>query len=241
MELPTIIICTFCVLAASIIKGYTLANKLIAALFDEYYAVRFWAEYESKYGLWDILSFWVAPCILAVFSFQWWGLLYLPIIWLAIPYLSMPFLISSLKFRANETKSNIKNITGKNTTHADEVMVMIDKDMENALTWLIEHPKIAQHFALSIDDGKANSRFRLAFEIGLATQDKKSNVDTVITVSTIDKARVFDRNNPMSGQNRFNPTVLNSKHDTKDISNRKDHKKQKKNAHEVPEEIWKES
>ncbi len=222
MEIATIMICLLCIIAECYIRANVWTNELAATLFDRRYTISFWTDYDQRYKLLDLIGFYLAPCCLTIFVFSWWGLLYIPLsLFVIIPRLSIPFFRLALNRHHNLFLDNVKkekSVANKSAT--DKVHLELAINRVNASRWLKVHPKAAQHLALSICDGKANSKIRYAFDESLSSDNAMDGeVSLAITADTLEKARIFDKNNPMSGNYRLNLVNLYSRFDKENKTN----------------------
>lgn len=164
-------------IAAAIFTSYTHGNKqandLMVKLGGPMQNHYTWGKYKISL---DYIFYWLIPLIAAVIVFGWLGLLYLPFVWLMVAKLSQVLMVGQLKKRlANETRHYDERIKkweaggkpqGHHTVDIDQAEHSV-----NELKWLISHPKMAHHLALSALDGKARPEVIAAFEAQVGQLD----------------------------------------------------------------------
>lgn len=170
--------------AAAIFTCYTHGNKqandLMVKLGGPMQNNYTWGKYKISL---DYIFYWLIPLMAAVIVFGWLGLLYLPLVWLMVAKLSQVFMVGQLKKRlANETRHYDERIKkwgadGK-PQGFDAIHHTVDIDQSehsiNELKWLISHPKMAHHLALSALDDKARPEVIAAFEVQVEHLDSIS-------------------------------------------------------------------
>jgi len=121
----------------------------------------------SKYPIvLDWILLWLIPLILAIFSFGWFGLIYLPVVFIAVAKISPIFLAKQLRKRLVGQQQSLDNALKSD----DEIKIDIERHRVNELKWLISHPKSAQHLALS-EKNKAHPKIAVEFEHQVSVLD----------------------------------------------------------------------
>lgn len=161
-----IFLCVVAILFTSYTNGNKQANDLMVKIGDHYDSIPRWENYKP---IIDYILFWVIPTILAIIVLGWWGLLYLPIVWLAVAKLSKLFMVGQLRKRLVSTEGKQKQALKKwKDNGKPKGMLSIELDEAehklHQLKWLISHPKMAHHLALSALDDKAQPAVTVAFE-----------------------------------------------------------------------------
>lgn len=176
METLAIVVAVIAIILSCYTNGNIQANNLMEKIGGIFETVKFWSEYPVILGM---LIFWILPCVLTTFVFGWWGLLYLPIVFLLSAKFSIIFLKKQLQKRLlyaqqtlNETVKKSKN----NKSRDSEIQVGIKQHRVNELKWLISHPGCAQQIALS-DDNNINPQISAAFEFQVKALDNISKQD----------------------------------------------------------------
>ncbi len=162
-----ILLCIVAVVFTSYTNGNKQANDLMVKLGGPMENYHTWGKYKSSI---DYLLFWLLPVIPAVVMFGWWGLLYLPIVWLGVAKLSGVFMVGQFKKRLASAERYYNDSVKKwkdasKPTGFDAVNIETEEHKVNKLKWLISHPKMAHHLALSALDDKARPEVVAAFEV----------------------------------------------------------------------------
>jgi len=171
-----ILLCIVAIVFTSYTNGNKQANDLMVSVGDQYDSVSKWEKYNP---IIDYFMFWIIPTILAIVVFSWWGLLYLPVVWLTVAKLSRLFLSGQLRKRLQATESKQQR-ANKEWQDSGKPKGMLSIELDETehklhqLKWLISHPKMAHHLALSTHSNKAQPSIVIAFEEQVAKLDNIS-------------------------------------------------------------------
>lgn len=172
-----VLLCVIAIVFTSYTNGNKQANDLMVKLGGPMESHYRWGKYKISV---DYLLFWIIPVVPAVVVFGWWGLIYLPIVWFSVAKLSRLFMSKQLSKRLSSAERYYhKSVeewerAGK-PAGFDAVMINTELNENehrvNELKWLISHPKVAHHLALSALDNKANPAAVAAFEVQVGQLD----------------------------------------------------------------------
>ncbi len=187
-------------IAAAVFTSYTHGNKqandLMVKLGGPIQNHYTWGKYKISL---DYIFYWLIPLIAAVIVFGWLGLLYLPFVWLMVAKLSQVFMVGQLRKRLTNAISyydeDIKKweADGKPRGYRT-VNINQAEHSVNELKWLMSHPKMAHHLALSALDDKAHPAVVAKFEhqvSSLDTMTRQQREDKKGTSGKIDLSTLY--------------------------------------------------
>jgi hypothetical protein len=177
MEIVQWIVVVVC-LVSSIVTSYTHGNRQANDLMIKQGGIinswRIWTNFSTTL---DFVLFWIIPMTFALVAFNYLGFLYLLFVWLIVAKTSHIFLVGQLRKRLTYEEGYYKKELKKWKHSRKEKFDLSVVDLEitehnvNELKWLISHPKMTQHLALSAHDDKANLAILAAFEVQVGALD----------------------------------------------------------------------
>ena len=174
MNIFIILICIGSIIAFSYMSGNKQANDLMVKVGDHFDSIPKWEKHSIAI---DWVSFVIAPTILSVFAFGWYGLFYSIIAFIISSKMSASFLKNQLEKRLASKDSTLSDCRNKWLSNKDSLPAKVAYEQRmhesNVLKWLISHPKSGQHMALSSDEN-INPKIKTAFEHQVAMLDSLS-------------------------------------------------------------------
>jgi len=167
MAAIVLMICLISIFIISYTSGNKQANELMVKLGGPLEEIPKWSNYSM---LINVALFGLVPLMLAVYQFNWPGILYAPLAFFVSAKWSALFLKNQLRKRLVYKEQSLENAA---TSSRDQTKTDIEQHSVNELKWLIAHPKSAQHLAISEED-EMHPKIYQAFKFQVEALDRIS-------------------------------------------------------------------